>query len=56
MVLQSDRPTELGATATWATSSFKSYWSQRLSLALQTGVAREILDAANEASAYRRAQ
>ena len=50
MVLQSDRPTELGATATWATSSFKSYWSQ-----LQTGLAREILDAANEASAYRRA-
>ena len=43
------------ATATWATSSFRSYWGQRLSLALQTGVAREILDAANDASAYRRA-
>jgi len=43
------------ATATWATSSFRSYWGQRLSLALQLGVAREILDVANDVSAYRRA-
>ena len=43
------------ATATWATSSFRSYWGQRLAVALQTGVAREILDAAHDVAAYRRA-
>ena len=43
------------ATATWSTASFRSYWGQRVALALQTGVAREILDVAHDVGAYRRA-